>query len=257
MPDNDEQLFLLTKAASRSPELFEDPIEWTWGPSPHIEFESIRIKLGRRPMVYPITQLYDKLGKEIPKEYTMYVSYDIWIVTMVVGILKEGGWKNVTQLGCQIEYPETPKVTILEMLPQTEFIQKASGMIYSNSSISLNGSAAVDDSVLGESQLSELASGSFKLDTANEVSLAANLKYSVLTTKVITTGVGDNCGEWLFKKHDKPLLGDQHFTHTLLVPSEVQSLKLKARLYANVGGFASLPVRLVGEWETLEVEVDL
>ena len=141
MSDTNNLEFSLSAKDSRASELFVDPLKRTFGKNGDIEINKIRIRLGRRPTVYPLTELYEKAAKKIPDEYTLYIAYDIWIINMSLGIMSEGGWKSIKQVGCQIKYSDSPKVSILDMIPQTDFIQKASGSFVSNTSISITGEA--------------------------------------------------------------------------------------------------------------------
>lgn len=235
--------------------LLIDPLDRDFGSD--IEFESIDLRIGRRPSARNLAKFYEATGQELPKEYSLYVSHNIYLISVTVGIMNKGGWKNVKQLGVQLEYDENPRVTILDLLPQTEFIETAGGHFRSNTDITLNGKAKVSDALIEGVGDGEIISGDAKIESSNSANIAASFSFSVMTPKVIATGVGDHSAHWLFKKDKEPLVGDQTVAHTLLVPLHVEDLNLKARLYASVSGFGGLPVKLTSDnWISLEIDLE-
>ena len=236
--------------------LFVDPLKRDLGSDSDIEFETIRLRIGRRPSAKNLYDYYMASGQEIPDEYALYTSYNIFLISLTAGLMDEGGWKKVKQLGVQIEYEDDPRVTILELLPQTEFVQMAAGQLKSQTDLSLNGTASLPNVLIKSGNEAEVLSCGAEIQTTNSANMAANLSFSVMTSTVIATGVGDHNAEWLFKKDKTALVGDQTVVHTLLVPRYIDELKLKARLYATVSGFGMLPVKLKGEWVDLDVELE-
>jgi hypothetical protein len=75
---------------------------------------------------------------------------------------------------------------------------------------------------------------------------------NLVSSKVISTGVGDNHAEWIIYRDQEPLLGDQLFSQTILTPKDLEMLKVKARINCVITGQMGLfPIKLVGDWNEL------
>lgn len=247
----------LSSANATNDFLLNDPRERGFGPGSGLELEHIRIRLGERPTVRNLIQSYKKQHKSLPPEYQYDEDYDIYLVTMSVGLLKDGGWKNINQLGVQLEYKQNPKVTILDLAPKTEFVRRVQGRLRSVTHLSLNGRLTLDEGALAvPAPLPEVSSAEISFKTSQAAKFLANLEFNVLTPTVIATGVGHYMAEWILTKDEEPLVGDQAFAHVLLVPKDKSRLNMKARVYAIISGFFNFfPVRLEGEWVDLPLEL--
>jgi hypothetical protein len=109
--------------------------------------------------------------------------------------------------------------------------------------LSLNGIAQIAEdisSTLTPTKLS--ADASFKASTT--LNVVGNLAFSVQTSKIIAIGVGDKEAAWVFRKSDRPLVGNQHMIVTLLTPKSTVEIKTTVRVSATVSVFNFLPCTL-------------
>ena len=102
-----------------APNLLTRPPERKYGgPEADIQFKGVRLRVGRRPIVFNLKKLYEKSGRELPGDLEVFGSYDMWVFTHSVGVVQEGGWQYIQQLGFHVKFGERPIVTNLELLPQ-------------------------------------------------------------------------------------------------------------------------------------------
>ena len=68
-----------------------------------------------------LRKLYEARGRELPTSHAvLFDNYEIWLLAHSVSVVQEGGYRRVEQLGYRVHFPETPKVTVLDMLPQSQ-----------------------------------------------------------------------------------------------------------------------------------------
>ena len=165
------------------------------------------------------------------------------------------GAKKITDIGLKISYPEEPKVTILDMYPQTNFTKYVEGSWVNKMNIGVDTSSMKIDLIEDLMQTMEGFFGGFNFKISTNFEINMNFPFSIITTNIIATGRGDHFCQWILKKHDKPLVGDQMFLHVLITPDYVEKLYFKSKLHANLSGFCGLPVRCESEWKEMEVEL--
>ena len=85
------------------PRLFTPPKERTFGKPAENELlhKRIKVRLGERPTARDVRKMFSAEGKELPLDLKVYGGYEIWLLGVTVGIVKEGGWQSVTRLGLQ------------------------------------------------------------------------------------------------------------------------------------------------------------
>lgn len=231
----------------------------------NIDFGPIRINISKRPIARNMLNLYGLKGKKLPNELAVFTAYDIWLITYGIQIIKEGGWKSVTQVGLQLKYsdePLDPRITIIENLPNTTFTEYLDGNLLIRAGLKVNGTAAIPSFKVSKKVI-ELGLGG-KLLVQESSNVGVSINFSILSPKIIAAGVGGNEGEWVINRDSKkPLVGDQLLMQTILTPVGLVSqnnllpIKVEARVYATIAGpIGLLPVKLLGDWIDLEVHLD-
>jgi hypothetical protein len=216
------------------------------GTEADIELKKIRLRIGRRPTVRNMRKLYELLALPYPSDFALFSSYDVWMFSFKVHLLRDGGFQTVRQFGCQVKYPEDEMISIVAQLPESAFIRNLGGSISVSADLGATGEATVPQT--------GWSAGDFKTKISADLRAAAsakaelNLSFSVMTTSVIATGTADFVGEWSIRRTDAPLLGEQIFVHTLLIPKEQKALNLQLRAYVAVDTLFMVPARLNSEW---------
>lgn len=238
------------------PDLMISPLDRTFGDDPEIEEGFLKLRIGDRPFARNLRTMYELNDRKVPDEIEIFMAYDVWLITHVVSIMQEAGYKKVKQLGCEVRFQEEPKVTILELLPQTRFIKKLGGLFKSEAGIQLNGKATLPASVSQLLNSVENFSLGAEMTLSSQANIVGKLSFAVMSAAVVATGVGDRRSEWLFNKAgDRPLQGDQLMVHVLLTPKHLKNVTFKARIYATISGFNFIPVRLKSEWVDLACDL--
>lgn len=257
MSDPSRELFpmreiQLERQSALDPDLLVPPSERTFGAEPDIEAGRIRLRIGERPVARNLRVLYELGKREVPADLEVFLSYDIWLLTHTISVVQEGGFKQIRQLGYEMQFPDKPKVTVLEVLPQTRFVTKVGGCLKGEADIQLNGQVAVPDSITHLLDYVEDLSFGGKVTLSNQLNVVGRVSFAVMTPVIQAVGVGDSRSEWVFIKDENPLLGDQHMTQMILTPLRLKKLKFKARLNATISSFNLIPARLQSEWIDLE-----
>ncbi len=243
---------LLTQGDAVNTDLLVSPLKRDLGTKADIEDSNFRFRIGRRPLVYNLRNLYQASGRSLPNSLEIFISYDIWLLTHAVSIIKERGFKKVQQFGYQVCFPKDPKVTVIDVLPQTQFITKIGTSFKSETDIKINGQAAITNDLINLLEKVIPLSFGGKLTCSNHANIVARLSFSTISSVVQAAGVGDNESEWIFIKDEKPLLGDQIMTQIILTPKYLERFNFKARIFATISTFNFLPVRLKSKWVKLE-----
>ena len=239
---------MLGAQSALDPDLLVAPSKRTFGVEPEIETDRIRLRIGERPIVRNLRALYEKSKRKLPADLEVFISYDIWLITHSVSIVKEGGFKQIRQVGYQVRFPEKPKVTVVEVLPQTHFVTKLGGSFENEADIQIDGRASIAGSLTDLLDTVENVSFGGKLTLSQHLNVVARINFSVMTPVIQAVGIGDNGSEWVFNKEEKPLLGDQLMIQILLTPRRLKKLAFKARVYATITTFNMVPARFQSEW---------
>jgi hypothetical protein len=234
--------------------IFSGPDARLGGAESDVGLRHIRLRIGRRPTVQNMRKLYDALDVEYARSLKLFENYEVWLFSFAVHLIKDGGFNTVRRLGCQVKFPEDRDVSIVSQLPDSEFIAAITTDVKASAAFDVNGRANVPE--LGASA----ATASFKIGGGLSASASAdalvNLSLSVMTARVIATGTGDYLGEWSIKRGDQPLLGEQHFLSSVLVPKDDTSLAVSIRAYVEVASPYLVSARLKSEWVDVRVPLD-
>jgi len=220
------------------------PSQRTFGTEPELEKGQVRLRIGERPIVRDLKRLYRKSGKTLPPDLEVFSAYNIWMILYAVGIVRASGMREVDRFGFAITFPEKPRVTVLNVLPQTRFVKRVGAALKAEAALSLNGSAQLPEAVTQMLAQTDALSADASLKISTEANLVGTLSISVLTPIIQAIGTGSRRAEWVFEKSEEPLLGDQHMAVTLLAPKSIDELETTVRLSATVSVFNFLPCNL-------------
>lgn len=240
----------LTFADAVDPLLAIPPSQRTFGAEPTLEKGHVRLRIGERPIVRNFKQLYKRLNKPLPADLEVFTAYNIWLIAFGVGIVRDSGMREVERFGFAVTFPERPRMTVLDVLPQTRFVKKAGAQLKAEARLSLNGKAGLPEAVTQMLAQTDTLSADAALSFSTDANVVGTLSFSVLTPVIEAIGTGDRRAEWVFEKSEQPLVGDQHMMVTLLAPRSVEQFDIKARLSATVAVFNFLPCKL-------ETEIDM
>ncbi len=251
--DNDYEDIILGEGNANDSTLLFPIGKADLGTKPDINTGKIHIRIGRSPQIWNLRELYKISNTTLPKELQLFDQYNIWVIAITVQIMKEGGFKDIRQLGCKITYPENRAITILSGMPETSFIKMANGSLESSFDLGVNGSTTISEDFQEEIKPWVSLDGGLKIRQNAKAQI--NLSFSVITPTVIAIGAGDYAGEWLLFRNDgTPLVGQQPLMHILLCPKDMKTLKFEAQVYATIDTLHMLPMRLTGpsvEFKTL------
>jgi hypothetical protein len=238
----------LTFADAVDPLLAVPPTQRTFGGEPTLEKGHVRMRIGERPIVRNLKQLYKKMNKALPADLEVFTAYNIWLIAFGVGIIRDSGMREVEQFGLAVTFPDEPRTTIVDVLPQTRFVKTAGGQLKVEAGLSLNGSARLPEAVTQAISQTDVLSADAALKLSTEANVVGTLSFSVLTPVITAIGVGGRHAEWAFEKSEEPLIGDQHMVLTLLAGKPVEELPITTRLSATVSVFNMLPCKLQTEF---------
>lgn len=218
--------------------------------------DKISIKVGNNPIVYNLKKLYELSGKTVPPEIQIFTSYDIWILNFNIGILRSGGLDNVRQVGFKVKYKNPEFVNVIETMPKTEFIKLLDGKLSFEADLGLNGHVNppnIDLPLLGQEKALGIG-GKLKLSTDN--SIVGRLNFSVVSSLIMSVGIGSNTAEWIINKGEYPLYGDDiTFTNIVMVDSGTEKIELEAMVYSTISVYNLIPSRRSSQW--MEISCNL
>jgi|SRR5271166_3003170 len=206
------------------------------GERAHAEHGAIEIRIAQRPRAINLRTLYELQGRKLPTDLEIYRAYDIWLVLNAFSVFDRGGMEAVSHVGFQMVYEDSPKVTILGILPRAEFVEVARMEMAVDLGVQGELREAATEAVLAEAMQALPFGASFRCGAS--ASFAGRLQFTVVTPRIQAIGAGDNLSEWLFERPGgKPLLGDQDLAQVVLVPTLEEELRYTAQVYANIRSF--------------------
>lgn len=247
---------VLTSEDALNPEL-EEPLSQTdLGGEPQLVKNNITARIGQRPIVRSLRELYEKAEKELPPDLQVFNSFRLWMITHVVSVIRERGVRDISCLSYEVQFPSEPRVTTVQVLPQTRFIKKLEGGIKTDWVVDIG--LGVNGQVVPPAAITELLEQSdfisfggeakAKIDISNKFHLVGNLSFTVVTPLIAAVGVGGDYCRWDFTKHDVPLIGDHLMVQILLVPKHEYDLRFQARVAATITVFDFLPDTRRSKW---------
>lgn len=224
------------------------------GSDPDVQVKQIRMRVGRRPTIRNLRRLYEVLELQCPKDLELFENYDVWIFAFKVHLMKDGGFGSVTQFGAQVRFPEDSAISIVSLLPDSEFITKGGAHLKASAALSVTGDAMIPEAAIAVGAATAKVGGDIRASVSGGAHI--NISMSVMTTKVLTIGTGDYVGEWSIRRGEQPLLGEQSFLSTVLVPSGLNDLEVQLRAYVNVSTGFLVPARVQTDWLTMAVSLE-
>jgi hypothetical protein len=252
---------VLSMEAVLDPDLLVPPSERHLGPEPQIERDNIEVRIGRRPFVRSLRALYESSGQEVPRGMEVFTAYELWLLTHSISMVKEPGRRDVRRLGYEVTFPDEPRVTVVEVLPQSRFVKKLGAELESRfvfeAGVELNGQVAAPEIITALIKqvhpLSFGGKGAAKMEIATRGDFVGRLSFAVMTPIIEAVGVGDDYSQWVFTKDTKPLVGDHIMMQVILVPLGLRELQFKARVSATMTTFNLLPSKRSSTWIDLSV----
>jgi hypothetical protein len=236
----------LSPDSAIDPRLFTPPQERVYGERPEGELihRRIKVRLGERPTARNVRRLFEAEGKELPPELKVYGGYEIWLIGLTLGVIKEGGWQAVTRLGLQVELPKIPRFIVIGLAPETRMIVRGKVGFECNAEVGANGAIAVPEAASAAIQTLLPATANGSMTAHLSVQAGLNLSFSVLSPSTIAVGKGDRRAEWIIEASAGPLLGDQELFFTVLTPIVAEEIQMTALVKATVSTFDLLPCLL-------------
>ncbi len=166
---------------------------------------------------------------------------------LAVGVLNEGSYERIRRIGLRVQLQDDPRVRIFDMFPRSELISLLQGGLQCHLDVQMDGQVEVaSDTPLDLFQVGLPFGVSVSAGTGGW--LVGRLSFAVYSRVVDVIGIGDNQGQWVLTRQDKPLEGKTHlFGLVVSARKAARALGLKASVYAIVSKLTSLytwPVRL-------------
>jgi hypothetical protein len=223
------------------------------GNDSHLSEAKIDAWLGNRPIAYEIRSFFDANNIPLPRNFELLNDHEIWVAFYSFGIYQKSNFKEAVRATFEVEYADSPPVTIFQLFPTTEL--DSWGGVGGDLQTEFQLSSSGDVSKASQPNQAEtplkglLDNAKASLRVGANVSLSLNLK--VLTLKLTAAGINNDYGLWEFRKKDTPLVGDQQLCHILLVEKgtdPIKSLKAKLRLSVDIGYFSFWTSRRTTKW---------
>jgi len=212
-------------------------------PSNELTYKRVRVRLGERPTARNVRSMFESQGKPFPPELSVYRGYEIYLIGLAVGIIKEGGWQAVKRLGLRVELPDSPRFIVIGLAPETRLVSRGSLGFQCNANVGLNGGIELPASALSSVSFPPVAANAEARATV-AAHVAMNLSFSVMSPATVAVGKGDRRAEWVIDAADEPLLGDQELFFTVLAPPIADEIELSASILATISSFDLIPCLL-------------
>lgn len=214
---------------------------------------NINIRVGQKPYAVNLTDLFLQNKDDNFKKYAIFEDFNICILFQTVNVLNAGGVHNLVKLGYRTRFTNQSPVTVLEVLPKTEFIEIASGRLSASFDVTGTLGISFQDNNRQTANIPVNSGASMNMEVGAD--FKCNIRFNVVTPKIIAVGSGDNTSEWIFHKHDKPLIGTHQVAQLLLVRKVIKKLKFDFNVYATVS-FFGYPTKYKNDsWYELESEI--
>jgi hypothetical protein len=255
LEDSESLDLTLDETHALNPGLGVAPSARHFGERPEVEKRNVQLRIGKRPLVRSLRDLYEKTGRAIPPDLEVFMSYRIWMITHVVSVVREPGLSSVKHLDYEVSFPDKPCVTVTDLLPQARFVTRLAVEGKADwefsAGLEANGSISAPPELGALITQSELLSvdghADAKLTLANTGSLVGKISFRVVTSVISAVGVGDTWSRWMFTKEDLPMIGDYIMVQTVLVPRVIETLSFKARVGATMTTFG-IPDKRRSTW---------
>lgn len=219
--------------------------------------DKIRLYIGTKPSIINIRDFIRSSGKEIPSDLELFKSYEIYVLSHSLGIIKEGGWEKVNQVGYRMEFNDNSNSVVLDLLPQPKYTKNLGGELKFDASLSLEGSIRPPLELNNLIDKIEWLSAGGKLQASTDSSFVGNISFSVYTTDIQAIGKNGDYSEWQFNKTEYPLHGsDIEMSQILLIDRFTDTIKYKCKAYVNITSWLGInSVRRETDWFEVNIKI--
>ncbi len=197
------------------------------------ELLGLKTRIGNRPIVYNLQQLFDLAKKKLPPELEVqFQTHNIYLITHAVGIMRTKGSAKVVELQYNAEITSSMEAQTIDLFPKTKFIDRfkietgLSGTIMAAGNFSAEVPDELKNSLSGTSLT---LGGELNLELSTNTKFVGKINYSIKLPVVQSSGIASNKCSWVLKPDENPLLGDQLLIQTIAVPKEVKTLSYSVK----------------------------
>jgi hypothetical protein len=257
---HDDEVLVLTAEQDVNPKLAA--LVKDFGKTPDVAQDRVEIRIGSRPICYDLARLFHEAKQEpSPGMKVLSAHFSLWLLLNTVSVLSEPGGKKVDYLDFEISFPEEPYVTVVDLLPQTEFVTAfrvgGSARLECSASFDFSGDqpGTFASSTLLEAARTvlEMSGVDGKVEVSAKAGVMGKLSFAVRTAKIQAVGAGDHYSRWILKKDENSLIGQHAFAQILLTSSVLGEVNYDARVGITMATFFSLPKMRRSEWKKLSV----
>lgn len=239
MPDRHQQLPTVTLELHPNPfgDLSRSPYDLTYGEEERddtISAKGLEVRLGTRPLARNIQHLYELGHDGLPQERALYDTYDLWIITHTVGVIRRRGRAEVRLLGYEARFDDEDTLYTVELLPQSQFVTRAGASVGVHVDLGAEGHAQVPDAVRNLLDSVEFLGADARISLSSDFQILGRISLSAISPIVQAVGKGSSRCEWCITADEEPLFGDQTLLQVVLVPKAMDRLTFRARAYAAI-----------------------
>ena len=223
---------------------------------PSIDIRGLHIRLGNKPFAHNLWDMLQQRERELPPNLAVFDAYDIWLISHMIGVIRDRGHASVQRLGYIAEFEDEEQIYTIDLLPQSQFCTTTGGSFEFSTALGVEGCASMPDGIRSLLNKTKILAGDAKLEFTSELNLLGRISFSTLSTLIQAVGTGSSRCEWCFDADEKPLLGEQIMLQTVLVPRETKNIRFRICGYALIKTLWS-PFGAKFETDWLSVECTL
>lgn len=219
--------------------------------------DKIRMYIATNPAPVNIRDFMKANGKDIPPEVELFKSYDVFLLPHSVGIIKEGGWEKVGQVGYRMEFTNDDQSVVLNLLPNASYTRRVGGGFKFEAALGLNGNIEPPLELTNLLDKIEWLGAGGKLQASTEASFVGNISFSVYSTDIQAIGKNGNYSEWQFNKSELPLHGqDIEMNQILLVDRFADTISYRCKAYVNISSWlGNNSIRRETDWVEMKCRI--
>ena len=253
-----DEVTVLSAANALNDALEVPPRKRVLGETPDIDQGKVFIRAGSRPIALDVVDFYIRSSRATPPELQqLAMEYRLILLIHTVSVIKDPGWVSVARLGFQVRFPDTPRITVHDVIPRARFVDRLSGHLGWTFGGDLNASGKFElppvESPIGAAIPMDLG-GHASVKAGVEAALAGRISFAVASPEIQAIGSGDSFSQWEITKDSGPLEGEHVFMQILLVPETIKKkLKYDVRVSATIRSYGVLESTRRSDWLPREV----
>ncbi len=217
-----------------------DVLREHFGSKPDISADTVEIRVGLGPILQDLSELSKLNSKPLsPELQELAIRFRLLLLTTSASVIRQGGSKKVTDLQFEVTFPDRAEVTVMDTLPKSSYIERASAKLKSDldvkAGVKLDGSL---DLLTGTTSPVGLSAG---VKLSNEAGYLVNFDYKLRVPSVQVIGRYDKFTLWKLSDADAPIDGDYVFVQTLLVDKTLEDLPFDIRVRATMSKIRLFP----------------